>query len=372
MRKLLLFAMSALSSVGIAQITVNSTYIATLGDTVFMAEDTTHAHLLDLGQAAGDQVWDFTSLEEQKPDGIILEDPSTAPLYTFFPDADFVGNDLEDDSIHLFFKQTATALDIVGIVEYDSTGSPVVGFLNGKWRFMQFPATMGTTFSSVAVTQVQTEYFGVDFDSAGPHPFIDSLRSKYRVSIYNEIDAWGDVKLPQGTFTCVRQKVQQAVKVSSDCYYNGQWRPYTNFMLLFVDSVSYDTASDGSYRWWTDNEAANLFVAEVDFDSLGNPDSNASYLKAEPIWPAGIDDNSKIGFEVYPNPTTDVVTVQTNFEGEWKIDLFDSNAKRVRSQNASGLTERVNVTDLPSGSYLLQMSDDTGRMMRLQKIQVLH
>ncbi len=372
MRKILLFGVSVFSSIGFAQITVNSTYIATLGDTVFMAEDTTHAHLLDLGEAAGDQVWDFTSLVEQKPDGIILEDPSTAPLYTNFPDADFVGNDLEDGSIHLFFRQTATALDIVGIVEYDSAGNPVLGFLNGEWRFMQFPATMGTTFGSVAYTQVQSEYFGVDFDSTGPRPFIDSLRSKYRVSFYNEIDAWGDVMLPQGTFTCVRQKVQQTVKVSADCYYNGQWRPYTNFMLLFIDSVNYDTASDGSYRWWSDNEAANLFVAQVDFDSLGNPDSNISYLKAEPIWPTGIEDASKIGFEIYPNPSTDIVSIRTTYDGRWNIDLFDINAKKVRSQIGQSTAETMDVSSLPAGAYLIQVTDDLGRVMRLQKIQVLH
>ena len=78
--------------------------MAGLGDTVFLAEDTSHASSLDIGDAAGDQVWDFTSVMEEKPDGAILEQPSTAPLLNLFPDADFVANDIYEDSVHLFFK----------------------------------------------------------------------------------------------------------------------------------------------------------------------------------------------------------------------------------------------------------------------------
>jgi hypothetical protein len=188
MRKTLLtlfIASTAFS--GFSQVTVTSANIATLGDTVILARDTSHFSTIDIGTPGGDKFWDFSSLEAQKPDGIILENPNTAPLYNLFPDADFVGNDY-DDSAHIFFNQTSTALDVIGIVEYDSLGQPEVSWINGMWRYMQFPATIGTTFSSVAATQVQTSFFGVDFDSLGPHPYIDSLRTKIFFSIFNEID----------------------------------------------------------------------------------------------------------------------------------------------------------------------------------------
>mgnify|MGYP003687693011 FL=1 len=147
MRTLALILGSILSGGLLAQVTYEGTSIASLGDTVYLAEDTTHAAFLDLGSAAGNQVWDFTMVTEDKPDGAILEPVSSAALNSLYPEADFVANDLYKDSIHLFFKQTSTYLDIVGIVEYDSTGSPIPGELEGVWRYMQFPATIGTTFS---------------------------------------------------------------------------------------------------------------------------------------------------------------------------------------------------------------------------------
>ena len=53
MKTSLLLGLALVSLSTVAQVTVNSTHIATLGDTVIMGEDTTHAAFLDLGAAAG-------------------------------------------------------------------------------------------------------------------------------------------------------------------------------------------------------------------------------------------------------------------------------------------------------------------------------
>jgi hypothetical protein len=208
MRTLALILGSVLSGGLLAQVTYEGTSIASLGDTVYLAEDTTHAAFLDLGSAAGNQVWDFTMVTEDKPDGAILEPVSSAALNSLYPEADFVANDLYKDSIHLFFKQTSTYLDIVGIVEYDSTGSPIPGELEGVWRYMQFPATMGTTFSPEVLSNASSDSFGIDLDGAGTHPFIDSLRTTFTANFYNEIDAWGEMQLPQGSFKTIRQRTR--------------------------------------------------------------------------------------------------------------------------------------------------------------------
>ena len=289
-----------------------------------------------------------------------------------YPDADFVGNDLEEDSMHIFFKQTSTTLDIIGVVEYDSLGDPVSGELDGVWRFMQFPATMGTTFESDLFTQAHSDYWGVDPDSLGLHPFVDSLRAKISFSFYNVIDTWGEVQLPQGSYNCIRQKTVAKIKSSGDCYFNGEWRPYTTLMSTFIDSVNYDTATYGSYKWWSDNESADLFVAQVDFDSLGNPDSNISYLLAVPPWPVGVNESGANSIEVYPNPTSDNLTVKTAIDGAWNIVLYDVNAKLVLQQNELAPTASVDISELPTGTYLLQLSNANGAIVKLEKVQIAH
>jgi len=371
MRKPILLAVMAISTGISAQITFDGMSMANLGDTVFLAEDTTHAAFLDMESAAGNQVWDFTSVTEDKPDGVILEEVSTAPLNALFPTADFVANDLYEDSIHLFFKKIATYLDIVGLVEYDSLGDPVKGELDGTWRFMQYPATMGTTFSSQFLSDTTTDELGIDFDGAGPHPYIDSLRTIFVASFHNEIDAWGEMQLPQGNFMTIRQRTSTIIDVTNDCYYDGDWHPFTTLMLTFFDDHYSDTATDGTYRWWTDDEKVNLFVAQVDIDTNGNPDSNMSYTKVVPTPPVGIDESANGNVKIYPNPSTHFVQVETALESGFNYSIYDVDAKLVMKGRSSSAVERINLTSLSSGIFLLQVTNDAGANVNFEKLQIV-
>jgi len=372
MKRVLLLAVVFATATTHAQITVTSQWIATLGDTVIMSKDTVHASLLDLGSAAGNQSWDFTVLEEHEPDGAILEDPSTAPFSANFPTATFVINDLTDDSVHLFFRQTSTYLDIVGKVEYDSVGQPALPEFIPQLRYMQFPAGMDSSFMSSTYVGLQVDYLGLDPDSLGPHPTIDSLRTKYYFQSFSEIDAWGEVALPQGTFLAVRQHVWNRLKLSSDFYGNGTWQPFTPFMLNFLDSVRYDTAAEATYRWWSDNPAASFWLIEVETDSNGAPVSPVSYLKAEPEPYVGIAEAGQFGFELYPNPCTTSLTVEASTPASWRIDLYDVQARKVLSHLLTGSKASLDVSTLVPGTYLVQVRDETGRTRRLEKIQVAH
>lgn len=365
-----LFLLSILGIGANAQITYNGTTMAGLGDTVFLAEDTSHASSLDIGDATGDQVWDFTSVMEEKPDGAILEQPSTAPLFNLFPDADFVANDIYEDSVHLFFKKTATALDIVGIVEYDSNGNPTPGELSGTWRFMQFPAQFETTFSSVVLRDTSTFELGVDFDSIGPHPFIDSIRTAFKFSFYNEIDAWGEVQLPQGSFDAIRQKTYSVLETKSDCYYDSAWHEFTPLMLLFLDDVQYDTTTDAIYRWWTADEKVNLYVCQIETDTNGMPESSFSYTKETPTEPAGITSTKVRRVTVYPNPSSEVLNVKFSVPTVAVATLYDVNARAVLFQELGGSDTEIQISELPVGVYMLQLTDQSGKLIGLKKVQV--
>lgn len=372
MKRALLIIAVAASATTHAQITVTNQWIATLGDTVILSEDTVHASLLDLGSPAGDQHWDFTILEEHKPDGAILEAPSTAPLYTNFPTATFVVNDLTEDSIHLFFRQTSTSLDVVGRVQYDSTGQPVIAEPDFGWRYMQFPATMGSTFMSSSYFGSQVTYLGMDPDSLGPHPTIDSLRSRFYFEFHSEIDAWGEVEFSHGTYLAVRQHVWNRLKISGDWYGNGTWQPYSPVILMFLDSVMYDTAAEATYRWWSDNPAANFRIVEIETDSTGQPFESVSYIKAAPEPYLGVDEQTHTGFAIYPNPASENLTVETNTPAGWNIRLYDIQARKALEQQMTGTRVVVDVSRLKPGAYLMQITDNRGHVVRMEKIQVAH
>lgn len=353
-----------------AQITVENTYVATLGDTVFLAEDTLHGSQLDLGDAAGDQLWDFSILEEHKPDGGIPQLPSTAPLYTNFPDADWVLNDIYEDSIHVFFKQTDEYLEVVGIVEYDSNGNPTLPPFQFRQRYMEFPSMYGDTFSNTHYAFTQTSFVGEDPDSLGPHPTIDSLRSKFYLESYSELDAWGDVILPVGTYPTIRQHTWSRVRIVSDWYGDSAWRPLSeSFILGFIDSVQYDTTDDASYRWWSDNEHANFWIVEVQLDTNGVGRDSVSYTKVRPKWPTGIEGKANNSIKVFPNPASDELKVEGLYIDD-RVRIYDIQARLLFEQRATAPSIHVGLGSFSTGSYLIHVSNPKEGIRKLQKVQV--
>ncbi|UTW63184.1 T9SS type A sorting domain-containing protein [bacterium SCSIO 12741] len=367
---LLLLTSVLLTTTTFAQITLTIDHIAKLGDYVYMAEDTTHGSSLSLGSAAGNQVWDFTSLESQELDTALLQSPSTAPLSSHFPTATFVLNDLEDSS-HIFFKRSAVGLDVVGIVEYEN-GAPQLPEVNYAFRFMQFPVTFGSTFESDINAGAQIEFLGVDPDSLGPHPRIDSIRNKIFIKVKNEIDAWGDLKLPQGTFPALRQRTVTVTKVSSDAYMNGSWQPFTPLILAFTDSVNYDT-SEVTFRWWSSNAAANFMCAEVTLDSNELPEDFVNFLVAPPANELGTAESiSSRGIEVFPNPVSDQLTISSQSHSVQQIQLISTSGELVLIQKTEAGQIQVNVSEVPDGVYLLLLQGHADQPMVMRKVQIRH
>src|SRR5690606_13607247 len=144
--------------------------------------------------------------------------PSTAPLAAHFPEATFVVNDLVEDSPHIFFKKTASSLHMIGSVEYDSTGQPVLSELNFSIPYMVYPASIGDTFREETFVSRQSDSVFIDPDGTGPHPMVDSIGVNFYLALHMHFDAWGTVQLPLGDFQALRQTSHTIVKMEKEYY----------------------------------------------------------------------------------------------------------------------------------------------------------
>jgi hypothetical protein len=63
-------------------------------------------------------------------------------------------------------------------------------------------------------------------------------------------------------------------------------------------------------------------------------------------WPTSVEDISVLGIVVYPNPTKDVITIETRLEIE--VELYDIMGKVVISESN---TKRLDLSKLPNGIY---------------------
>lgn len=68
-------------------------------------------------------------------------------------------------------------------------------------------------------------------------------------------------------------------------------------------------------------------------------------------------DINPIAFKIYPNPTNDILTIDSNFDIN-NIQIFDLTGKEILQQSN---TQQINVSLLPKGVYLLKVFDFNGK-----------
>ena len=63
-------------------------------------------------------------------------------------------------------------------------------------------------------------------------------------------------------------------------------------------------------------------------------------------WPTGVEDISALGIVIYPNPTKDIITIETRLDIE--VELYDIMGKKVISESNA---KRLDLSNLPNGMY---------------------
>lgn len=78
----------------------------------------------------------------------------------------------------------------------------------------------------------------------------------------------------------------------------------------------------------------------------------------------GIDDLEKIEFSVFPNPATDYVFLTFPKVVTGKLRILDLNGKLVQSSIFSGVRKRINIGELESGLYFIEIEDKDGSVVK--------
>ncbi|MBC8457793.1 MAG: T9SS type A sorting domain-containing protein, partial [Deltaproteobacteria bacterium] len=157
-----------------------------------------------------------------------------------------------------------------------------------------------------------------------------------------EVDAWGSITIPIGTYEALRVHEHQ---VQLDCtflYIVGQW----NFQEVEIDTTD-------MYTWWSNDDEAGFYLAEMEMRSdLKGIVDNVIFLKAKPT--QGVAEEAETNaITVYPNPAESYVIIETGsgFTGRIEIRTMLGKTCKTMVCNGSG-QQRIALYDLPSGIYL--------------------
>lgn len=348
-----------------AQITINDTHLVNPGDIVEQASDTLPG-LITIGSAGTNQTWDFSSLSEDELDTLFFKNPSTLPGSANFPIANMVLEDTKEDSSWVYLDKNTSGLFGIGIALIQQGILQTVDFPS---TIITFPSTMGTSYNTNGSSTLLTLPLGVDPDGPGPLPTIDSTRVIRTNHVTSNIDGWGDVITPFGTFASLRQIVIEEEIDSTWIYAGGSWSLIDTAIasLLSIEPVEYDTSR--SARWWTDDLNAKFPLVEMDYNSNGTA-NDISWLKSSPT--VSLQEVKAVsGISLYPNPATNKVTIENKASGSSFVEIIDITGKLVSMHSIENNKVTFQTVDLNNGTYLYKVYDKNHNVIHSDKFTVL-
>ncbi|MCB0402933.1 MAG: T9SS type A sorting domain-containing protein [Flavobacteriales bacterium] len=350
-----------------AQITVTDADIVSVGDNVEQAHDTLPS--VTIGSSGASQTWNFSSISQHTLDTMKFRDPSTFPNAQDFPLSN-IGVDESQDSSWIFLTKNASGLFIDGQSQYQQgqlISIPIVSTI------ITFPSTMGTSFNGHWNGDLIGIPVGQDLDGPGPQGVIDSIKITRDATLTSNIDGWGNVTTPYGTFASLRQI---AVEEDADTTWqkeNGTWSivsPTTIAVLngfgFNIAAYSFDTTRTA--RWWSNDPSTKFPVVEMDYEANGTV-NNVDWLKSAPTVGVNEQAAAPVSVALYPNPAKDVVTITTSIS-KGSIDVLDVTGRLIKTIRIYSNSTSMNVSNYENSIYFYNVKDDNGATVYSAKFVV--
>ena len=338
-----------------AQITVTDTDLMSVGDIIYQAYDDAPASSISLGNAAPNQIWDFSTLQVQASDTTEFIDPVGTPFASIHPTANLC---IEADGGYMYINKSVQGLSLVG---FDNFPYPQL--------ILPLPLAYGVNTIVGPVIIMDSVFANPGFISHSLAPAIslnplynqvDSINIFIESSTEFNVDAYGDVIIPMGTFDALRVKTDDITTSDYFVYCsdvstgNGNWYPMP--ASIFAPEVEITS----SYAWWTNDPLIKFALVQIDVDSLGGIDA-VDFMHSPS--PTSVTDLSSNNFNIYPIPATNSLTIKAQNNELTYLDLVDVTGKVILKKEFTQSTS-LDVSRIAKGMYYLNLKSVEGKLTK--------
>ena len=336
MKKLFcLLVVSGLATTSNAQITITQVDMPSVGSVVVQAFDSTS--FLNAGSGGVNQTWNFSSLQNHGEDTITFTNPSWTPYGSFFSGSNLAILTADQyDTSCTYLTVNSTGLSFDGQMSSFNQGG-AVQFIPGV-KFIGLPATYQSSYNGSSSFD-----FSAAIDSMG-----DSVRFKEIYNYDSEIDGWGSVTTPLGSFNSLRQHFS-IDRIDSSWAYTS----FTGWQFYGVDTNSSD-----EYRWWANN--VKFPIVEMTIDGNGNLDGEIAWLKVQPTQSGIYETSSMADVSLFPNPAANEINIISTVSKANSVIILDGIGRQMNKISLENLSLKINTADYSNGIYLYQISDKDG------------
>ena len=315
-----LFVFMMTAGIASAQITVTQSDFASVGTTIILANDSVVPGSIAVG-GTGMQTWDFTALQLDDIDTLEFVDPATTPNGSLFTSSNLA---IETPGQVIYVNSASNGIFIKGLSgDFLNVGTALSVSLIQDQTQIEFPSTNGDSFTDFAFADstVEDTFTGI----------FDSIRVKREINVTSNIDAYGTMMAPAGTYQTIRQF---RTEITLDSVWSYSQFLGWQFLQQIVDTTRV-------YSWIANGE--DYPVMEINVDVNNNP-FDASYQ-------VGLNLIGSISNSVDPDCngqcTGEATAAGVSGTGSYTY-LWDANAGNQTTATATGLcagTYSVTITD---------------------------
>jgi hypothetical protein len=343
--KLFTITLAFISVNALAQITVTDSDVISVGDIVYQAVDTIPSNLITIGNSGSNQIWDFSSLQNMQVDIIEAISPVGTPYESIHPNANIC---VEIDDGLMYLNKSSAGLEMIGY-----------GNVPLNTLMLPLPLVYGLNQQSGPNTMMDSVFdnaAGLFDNSLAPiisaNPLfnqVDSLKIKVVTTSDFNVDAWGDITIPMGTYDALRMKVEETNTTEFFTYCSasgigGSWFSAENFFPIETETIN-------RYQWWSNDPTVKFMLAELEMDSVNNSVEFVTFLTdAQAL---AVNDLLSNSVSVFPNPTSDKIIIDTDFNN-CNYELVDVKGSAITSDNFNYSTE-IDLSKNAKGIYFLKL-----------------
>lgn len=355
-----------------AQITVTNATFPEVGDTLFTVVDSDPSIMI--GNAEGNQTWDFRSLDGPFVRQRLFLDPAEGTALASFPDATMVAIAANEQEVYYqSFNNKIVELGRSG--EFIAGIDIPAGYIETP-TYRRAPISFGDVDDDDAVLFVElpADIIPPELLENVPIQF-DSIRITLDSEVETQVDAWGTIMLPNSTHDVLREKAVTTTETKLFVKTILGWTELPQELLTLLGDLSefFGTTVTESYNFYSNDRKE--VIATVTMDEEDMP-VRVEYMDRNVVNSIKIVTPEQNEIIAYPNPTFGNVSIQmVNYPiDHYRMEVYNVVGKKIWADDFKLTTNRVykaDLTHLSKGTYLYSIFNKNGKKLVTKRLAIM-
>ena len=362
------------------QITITNSVFPKAGDTLVTEIDVAPDGIM-VTAPGPDQQWMFDRLNGLFRASAEVKDASEGSVAQEFPSADLVL--VFDTGIERYYRVRADRIEEIGYTGIDPVFSVIqlIAYYKQPYIIQRAPLNYGDMNMSTSELLFPYAYDDLpdSITSQFPLPISpDSVRLVLRVDREDQVDAWGTLEIPGGTYNVLREKrveVRNSAVEAKVIGFGGWFDITSTIQTILPDSAVLENDTLISYNFFSDMSTEPIAVVTTSpDDEVIRVDFKSNDKTGTPVFTPS---QGPLDIHVSPNPTLGrcVFEFENLPAGDYSLQVINILGVKIWEQEFEAFGDislSADLSGLRKGTYLYSLKTGKGSTLKTKRLIILN